>query len=50
VRIETTDRRIVTGCRNCAAIYLGSIVTVNGLNIGRTVIESNVKEIKDEHQ
>jgi hypothetical protein len=42
VRIETTDKRIVTGSHNCAAIYLGATVTRDGLNIGRTVIEPNV--------
>jgi hypothetical protein len=42
VRIETTDQRIVTGCHNCAAIYLGARVMKDGLNIGRTVLEPNV--------
>ncbi len=40
-RIETTDRRILTGRHNCAAIQLGTEVLQDGRPLGRTVFEPN---------
>lgn len=40
-RIETTDRRILTGRHNCAAIQLGTEVLHDGRRLGHTVFEPN---------
>lgn len=41
-RIETADRRILSGRHVCAAIYLGAAVVKEGTLLGRTVMEPNV--------
>lgn len=41
-RIETTDRRILTGRHNCAAIQLGADILHDGRLLGHTVFEPNV--------
>jgi hypothetical protein len=40
--VETTDRSIVTGRHNCAAVYLGSEVACRGQLLGYTLVEPNV--------
>lgn len=41
LRVETTDRRIVTGIHNCAAIYVGARVIRGGDVLGVTLEEPN---------
>lgn len=40
--VETTDRRILAGRHNCAAVYLGAAVVRDGEVLGHTVVEPNV--------
>ena len=42
VQIETIDPRIAEGRHNCAAIYFGAAVVLNGEGIGTTAVEPNV--------
>ncbi|SFC33631.1 DUF6963 family protein [Tropicimonas isoalkanivorans] len=41
-RIETDAQRLLSGERNCAAIYLGAPVVRDGVVIGTTLVEPNV--------
>lgn len=42
VEIQTTDVRLVDGCWNCAAVYLGARVVCEGTELGTTLTEPNM--------
>lgn len=42
LEVQTTDPRLISGTWNCAAVYLGAKVLLNGTVLGETAVEPNI--------